>query len=102
MQGRTFLLVSLILLLLMSLFMGVISLIKPFSSNDTPKVFVGVDIAYNDLVAAKKLVDRASSYVNLIVVGNTEITWNVTAANDICQYINDKGLYFTDWRLKQD
>lgn len=94
MQRRTFLIVSLILLLMMSLFIGIISLIKPFSSNDTPKVFVGVDIAYNDLVAAKKLVDQVSSYVNLIVVGNTEIAWNVTKANEMCQYIYDKGLYF--------
>jgi hypothetical protein len=94
MQSRTFLIFFLISLLTLSLFIGVNSLTKTPSLNNVPKVFVGFDIAYDDLGVAKGLVDRVNSYVNLIVVGNTGITWNGTEANEMCQFIYDKGLYF--------
>jgi hypothetical protein len=64
------------------------------AEKKNPGVLVGVDIAYNDLTAAKKLVDRVASFTNLVIVGNTGITWNATKLDEGCQYIYDKGLNF--------
>ena len=93
MQLRTLVIFSLIFLLSASLFLGLNSLMKP-SSKETPKVFVGIDIAYNDLAAAEKLVDNVGSYANLFVIGNTGIIWDIPKVNELCQYIYDRGLYF--------
>ena len=62
--------------------------------KDFPGVYVGVDVAYNDLGATKKLVDEVASYTNLIIIGNTGITWNATKLDEDCQYIYGKGLNF--------
>jgi hypothetical protein len=93
MQFRTIVIFSLILLLTASLFLGLTQLTKPIP-NETTKVFVGVDIAYNDLAASQKLINQVSSSVNLIVIGNTGITWDVAKVDELCQYIYDRGLYF--------
>lgn len=39
------------------------------------------------------LVNQVSSYVNLIIIGSTGITYN-SQLNAVCQYIYDRGLYF--------
>ena len=64
------------------------------SNGDVPSVFVGIDVAYNNLVDMEKLVDQVSSYANLIIVGSTGITYNNSQLSDACQYIYNRGLYF--------
>ncbi len=63
------------------------------SSGGVPKVFVGIDVAYNNLVTMEKLVDAVSSYANLIILGSTGISYT-SQLNDACQCIFNKGLYF--------
>jgi hypothetical protein len=55
---------------------------------------VGVDAAYDSLEEIKTLVDAASPYTNLFVIGSSGITYNVTKLDDACQYVYDKGLSF--------
>jgi hypothetical protein len=62
--------------------------------GEDPEVFVGIDVAYGDLAAIQKLVDKTSSYTNLFVIGCTEITHNATKLDEICQYVYDKDLSF--------
>jgi hypothetical protein len=85
--------VLLILLLVLPVF-----LIHSFPSNTaaqiSPDVYVGVDVAYGDLAATKQLIDRISSYSNLLVIGCTGVTYDVTKLNDVCQYIFDRNMYF--------
>ena len=57
-------------------------------------LFVGIDVAYDDLDAIKRLVDETSSYTNTFVIGSTGITYNETKLDEACQYLYDKGLYF--------
>ena len=86
------------ILLFFSLIVSVF-LINGVLINNTPKkevpdVFVGIDAAYADLEAIKKLVDETCSYTNTFVIGTTGITSNVTKLNEIGQYLYDKELYF--------
>ena len=50
--------------------------VNRLSNGDVPSVFVGIDVAYNNLVDMEKLVDQVSSYANLIIIGSTGITYN--------------------------
>ena len=69
-------------------------LVNDAQKKEMPDVFVGIDVAYDDLEAIKNLVDETSSYTNTFVIGTTGITSNVTKLNEIGQYIYDKELYF--------
>lgn len=82
-----------ILILVFSIFLNYAEIFEK-ARKKNPGVFVGVDVAYNDLAATKKLVDRVASFTNLIIIGNTGITWNATKLDEGCQYIYSKGLNF--------
>lgn len=60
-----------------------------------PKVFVGVDVAYDDVERITLLVDEISSYTNFFVIGSTGITYDIPKLDKVCQYLYEKGLYFT-------
>jgi len=94
MKQRDFLIVLIVSLLIVSLFLGYSFFVKDPSRGDPPDVFVGVDVAYDDLAEIKGLVDEISSYTNLFVIGSTGITYNVTKVDETCQYVYDKGLSF--------
>ena len=69
------------------------------SKTDPLGVFVGVDVAYDNIDEIKTLMDSISPYTNLFIIGSTGITYNETKLNDICQYTYDKGspfIVFTD------
>jgi hypothetical protein len=68
----------LIPLLIVSLFLAYGFFDKPAPSD----VFVGIDVAYDNVAEIKLLVDKVSSYTNTIVIGSTGITFNVL--HDIC------------------
>jgi hypothetical protein len=84
-------LVSVLIVALLILNFGLLN--KP-KIEKYPDFFVGVDVAYADLVAIKKLIDQVSSYTNTFVIGSTGITYNVTKLNEICNYVYDRGMYF--------
>jgi hypothetical protein len=95
MKHRAFLIVLLIIfLVIVSIFLRYGFFGQDQSRSDTLDVFVGVDVAYDDLAEIKRLVDEISYYTNLFVIGSTGITDNVTNLDEACQYIYDKGLSF--------
>ncbi len=59
-----------------------------------PDIFVGVDVAYNDVEEIKGIVGEIGSYTNTFVIGSTGITYNVSKLDEVCNYIYDRGLYF--------
>jgi hypothetical protein len=79
-------------------------LLLPFTQNSfvtkgsptgySQDVWVGVDIAYYNLTEFKAEVDEISAYTNLVVIGTTGITRNLTLLDETCQYVYDKGLSF--------
>jgi hypothetical protein len=62
--------------------------------NESPDVFVGVDVAYDDVEEIKELVDEIGSYTNTFVIGSTGITFNVAKLDEVCNYVYDRGMYF--------
>jgi hypothetical protein len=90
MKYRAILAVFLISLLFVLLFWR-IGLVKDPSM---PDFFVGVDAVSDDVEDIKRLVDEVRSYTNLIVIGSTGITENITKLNEVCQYAYKSGLYF--------
>ena len=92
---RKFFFVLLILsILAAALFLQQITVQQPSPRNSSPTVFVGVDVAYEDINQTKKLVDEVSAYTNLFVIGCKAVAFNATKLTDVCSYLIDKGLNF--------
>jgi hypothetical protein len=83
-----FLTIFLIIVLVVSVFIGYRFLALDPSQEEILELFVGVDVAYDNMEEIKRLVDEISSYTNTIVIGSTGITYNVT------KYVYDRGMYF--------
>ena len=84
-------LVSVLIVALLLLNFGFLD--KP-QIEESPDFFVGVDVAYADLAAIKKLIDEISPYTNLFVIGSTGISYDEVKLDETCQYLYDKGLSF--------
>ena len=67
---------------------------KERKKEDLPDFLVGVDVAYDDVDAIKELIDEVGPYTNLFLIGTIGISNNSTKLNEICQYLNETGLYF--------
>jgi hypothetical protein len=65
-----------------------------FFNKPPPEIFVGIDVAYDNVAEIKLLVDEIRPYTNTIVIGSTGITFDVAKLDDVCQYIYDRGFYF--------
>jgi len=59
-----------------------------------PDVFVGIDVAYDNVAEIKLLVDEIRPYTNTIVIGSAGITHDMAKLDDICQYVYDRDFYF--------
>jgi len=94
MKLRYFSIVLIVSLLIISVFLQSNIFNRDRLKGKDPEVFVGIDVAYGDLIAIQKLIDKTSSYTNLFVIGCTGITDNATKLDEICQYACDKDLSF--------
>ena len=85
-----------IVLVSLLLLQGLLSHVLPFSAQAVAStdVFVGVHVGYGDVAEAKALIDKVSSYTNLLVIGSWTTVGNLTKLNETCQYAYDKGLSF--------
>ena len=81
-------------LLVASLFLYFNPLVRDSSKGNIQDFYVGVDVAYDDLEGIQSLVNEVSSYTNLVVIGSTGITYNVTRLDETCQYVYDRNLSF--------
>ena len=87
--------VFLFVFLLLVSFLAQTSFVSEASPTGTGKdLYVGIDIAYYNLTEFKAEVDEVSAYTNLIVIGASGISSNVTLLDETCQYLYDKGLSF--------
>jgi hypothetical protein len=89
-----FLAIIFIMLLASSVSIGYSFLVREHSKEEMPELFVGVDVAYDNMDQIKSLVDKISSYTNTIVFGSTGVTHNFTKLNDACKYVYNRGMYF--------
>jgi hypothetical protein len=87
--------VFLILLLLVPIFLYYGGFLNDTTVKEGPSgLFVGVDMAYDNITQIKQEADKIRPYTNTIVIGSTGITFNMTKLNDVSQYLYDKGFYF--------
>jgi hypothetical protein len=94
-KTRYLLLVIIISVLILStLSYGLISLNTQPTKTEPLGVFVGLDVAYDNIDEIKILVNEINNYTNLVIIGSIGITYNETKLDDICQYTYDKGLSF--------
>ncbi|MCW4016468.1 MAG: hypothetical protein NWF06_08875 [Candidatus Bathyarchaeota archaeon] len=63
-------------------------------NEELPDVYVGIDVAYEDLASIKELIDEVQSYTNTFVIGCTGITYDTEKLNDTCQYLYDRNMFF--------
>ena len=80
-------------LLFVSLFFISVALIS-VQKNESPDVYVGIDVAYADVEQIKVLVDRVSTYTNLFIIGSTGISHDQIKLEEMCHYLTTKNMQF--------
>jgi hypothetical protein len=86
--------ILLVSLLIAQVFLNYGSFIDAHAEQKTPDIFIGIDVAYENLTEIKKLIDEVSSYTNLFIIGCTGITYSPAKLDETCQYAYDKSLSF--------
>ena len=66
---------------------------KAVTTQTSPSLYFGVDVAFESIAATEQLIDNVSSYTNFFVIG-CDGGYNVTRLTIISQYVYDKGLSF--------
>ena len=97
---KNFILVFLVCIFLNSFFAG--SIFVPRAQAKTPDVFVGIDVAYQNMTQIKNLANEISSYTNFFVVGCSAITHDKAKLEETCQYLYERGFSFAvyqEWPL---
>ena len=86
--------ILLVLLLIVPVFLYYGFLAETPVKGEPSGLFVGVDVAFDNVAEIKMLVDEISPYTNTIVIGSTGITHDMAKLDDICQYVYDRSFYF--------
>jgi hypothetical protein len=81
-------------ILIFLLFVGLDIFVNESTKLRNQDVFVGIDVAYDNVEETEKLVDEVKSYTNLFVIGSTGISWNNSKLDEVCKYVYDSRLYF--------
>jgi len=94
MKLKCVLLLFFIALLILVLFSGIHCYLDSCSDSGQVDVFVGVDVAHDNITSLKERIDEVKTYANFFVVGSTGITFSTPKLDNVCQYLNDSGLNF--------
>ncbi len=93
MKDKNFWIILAIIILIPILIVSLFITFRGFDERSS-ELFIGVNAAYDNIQELKMFAEKASSYINTIILGSTGITHNFSKLNEVCQYIYDKGLYF--------
>ena len=85
--------ILLILVLISPLFLNSSLTVKATESQTSPSLYVGIDVAFESVVATEQLIDKVSNYTNIFVIGCSGF-YNETRLTVISQYVYDKGMSF--------
>ena len=83
----------LILLIIFSLALNYGVTAKAETTQPSPNLYFGVDVAFGSIAATEQLIDNVSSYTNFFVIGCTG-NYNLTRLSVISQYVYSRGLSF--------
>jgi hypothetical protein len=84
----------LVLLLIIPVFLYYGFLAHTPEKGEPSGLFVGVDMAYDNVTEIKQQVDEIRPYTNTVVIGSTGITFDLEKLTDLCQYLYDRDFYF--------
>src|SRR5208337_260968 len=79
--------------LTLPLFLNCTSTAKAITTQASPSLYFGVDVAFESIALTEQLIDNVSSYTNFFVIG-CDGGNNLTRLTIISQYVYDKGLTF--------
>jgi len=85
--------VLLILLLILPLFLNFSPSAVALTTQTSPNLYFGVDVAFGSIAGTEQLINTVSSYTNFFVIGCTG-NYNLTRLTIISQYVYSKGLSF--------
>jgi hypothetical protein len=85
--------VLLIFIMILPLFLNSSLTTKAVTTQTSPNLYVGVDVAFESIAETEQLIDNISSYTNFFVIGCTG-NYSETRLTIISQYTYDKGLTF--------
>jgi len=89
--------IFLCMLLLLTLFVGGYVFSNRDREADVVDVYVGVDAAYADMAELKARINQVKDYTNIFILGSTGITLDEVKLNEMCKYINSRGLSFATY-----
>ena len=103
MNRRTALAIFLIGIITILALVGFERVSRETNRSIPPNVYVGVEVAYDNVEGCKRTIDKVKDYTNLFVIGDTGITFNETKLNEVCEYAYDAGLDFMPfmWPTRQ-
>jgi len=92
----------LIVLLISSFFLNCTLTAKAETAQNSPSLYVGVDVAFGSVAQTEQLIDNVSSFTNFFVIGCAQRIgtnlgfgiYNETRLTIISQYVYNKGLNF--------
>jgi hypothetical protein len=102
MQAGHFLAAAIVVLMTSTLFVGFVFTFSkaPDSQLD---IYVGIYAGSTNAIELLALADKVKSYTNMFVVGSTEVTYDLSMLNMICQRLSDNGLNFLTYtHYKED
>jgi hypothetical protein len=73
---------------------------EDYPNGNALGVYFGVDVAYANVTAIENQINQMRNYTNLIVIGCTGITENLTLCSQVCQYAYDRDLSFMIFATK--
>lgn len=92
----------LIALLILPFFVNCAITVKAQTTDSSPSLYLGVDVAFDSIAQTEQLIDNVSTYTNFFIIGCAQWinnglfggSYNETRLSVIAQYVYDKGLSF--------
>ena len=87
------LVILLVVLMVSAPFLNLTLTVKGTATSTLPNLYVGVDVAYENVTATEQLIDKISVYTNIVVIGCTG-NYDLYRLTTLSQYAFDKGMSF--------
>jgi hypothetical protein len=92
--NRAYLILAVVLLIAL-ISVTVFLTLEPYKEGSSRPFYFGVEFAYGSQFSqVKALVNEVKGYTNLFVIGSVLLTFNRTALDESCSYIDKSGLNF--------
>jgi hypothetical protein len=86
--------ISLVLVIIVPVFLYYGFLAYTTVKGEPSDLFVGIDVAYDNVTEIKRFAVEIRPYTNTIVFGSAGITLDIEKLDDLCQYVYDRDFYF--------